>query len=81
MSKEVEKIVIHYKSKEKPHVITDGLALYTLNNDQDAEMQFVGINSKEKIKALLNAIGHSLTLVLNEFDHIEEIEKGLKERS
>lgn len=78
MSKEVEKIVIHYKNKEKPFIITDGLALYTLNNDQDAEMQFVGINSKDKIRALLNAIAHSLTLVYNQFDKIEAMENEQK---
>jgi hypothetical protein len=75
----VEKIVIHYKEKgQAPKVIKDGLALYTLNNDQDAEAEFVGIDSREKMVALLNALNISLKMALNNWDKAEEMEKGLK---
>ena len=72
----VEKIVIHYKNKNiSPRVIKDGLALYTTNNDQDALAEFVGINQIDKIRALLNAVGHSLLLAEAQWSEMEAKEK------
>lgn len=81
---EVSKIVIHYKDKKiSPKVIKDGLALYTMNNDQDALAEFVGINDIKKIRALLNAVGHSLMFAEKQWSEMEAEEKereGNKEK-
>lgn len=72
----VEKIVIHYKNKKiSPRVIKDGLALYTTNNDQDALAEFVGINDVSKMRALLNAVGHSLQFGIQQWSEMEAKEK------
>jgi type III secretion system FlhB-like substrate exporter len=78
----VEKIVIHYSEKdEKPKVIKAGFALFLQNNRQDAEMQFVGIENKEELFALLRAVQHSIKFAINTFDTAQEIEKEKKPKS
>jgi len=73
---EVDKIVIHYKdSKEAPRVIKRGLGLYTTNNDQDAQAEFVGVDDKKTIRALCNALIHSLVLAEESLDEVEAMEK------
>lgn len=81
---EIDRIVIHYNDKKrKPRVIKDGLALYTTNNDQDAMAEFVGIDDVSKMKALLNAVGHSLALGISKWSEMEAKQKeseGNKEK-
>lgn len=72
MKEEVlEKIVLHYPSG-KTKVITEGLVLYTTNNDQDALAEFMNIDSKEKVSALSQALIHALKLAYDEFEKMEK---------
>lgn len=76
---DLARIVIHYKDKSKPpRVIKDGLALYTTNNDQDACMEFVGIDSISKLKSLLAAVGHALEFAEQQWSEMEAIEKEVE---
>lgn len=71
----IEKIVIYYESGTQRE-IKDGLAMYTMNNDQDAQAEFVGIDDYKKLNALCNALLHSLQLAQKEWREMEERERG-----
>lgn len=76
----VDKIVIHYKeSKAAPKVIKKGLGLYTTNNDQDAQAEFVGIDDPKMLKALCNALIHSLVLAEQSYNDMQAKEREGKE--
>jgi hypothetical protein len=68
------KIVLHYNDKTTL-VIKEGLVLYTTNNDQDALGEFLNIDSKDKVKALSNALGHALNMAMMNFATMEAKEK------
>jgi hypothetical protein len=76
---DLEKIVCHYNAKsEKPRVIKAGAVLYLTNNRQDAMMEFVGINDKDELKALLNSVKQALEFGILSYDKAQEVEKGMK---
>lgn len=70
---EAIKIILEDK-QGKQQIFTEGIVIYTVNNDQDLEAAFVNIDSLPKIRALLRAIEPALKMAEEQFAAAAQIE-------
>lgn len=66
---DVNKITIKYATGETKEV-EQGFVMYIMPNGNDAQAEFIGINDRHTVKAMLNAMVHALNTVDEQWKHV-----------